>query len=123
MYSVLPTAFLTCTCSFNFPLPSFRHWPKTRSLQVLSVFIFQDIPSDGINKWFKLEGRSSKSRVDGDCHLKITLTAGKVILRDRGFNHFCSGFALLSFVVCLISYQIKVIAKPVETSRLVPAVG
>lgn len=37
----------------------------------------KDIPSDGINKWFKLEGRSSKSRVDGDCHLKITLTAGK----------------------------------------------
>ena len=74
---------------------------------MLWVFIFQDIPSDGIDKWFKLEGRSSKSRVDGDCHLKITLTAGKVILRERGFNHFCSGFALLSFVVCLISHQIR----------------
>ncbi|XP_020607339.1 BAI1-associated protein 3-like isoform X2 [Orbicella faveolata] len=37
----------------------------------------KDIPSGGIDKWFKLEGRSSKSRVDGDCHLKITLTTGK----------------------------------------------
>ena len=74
---------------------------------MLSVFTFQDIPSDGIDEWFKLEGRSSKSRVDGDCHLKITLTAGKVILRERSFNHFCSGFALPPFVVCLVSYQIR----------------
>ncbi|XP_078347490.1 BAI1-associated protein 3-like isoform X1 [Oculina patagonica] len=37
----------------------------------------KDIPANGIDKWFKLEGRSSKSRVDGDCHLKITLTTGK----------------------------------------------
>ncbi|CAH3143387.1 unnamed protein product [Porites evermanni] len=37
----------------------------------------KNIPSSGIDKWFKLEGRSSKSHVDGDCHLKITLTTGK----------------------------------------------
>lgn len=40
--------------------------------------ILQEIPSNGIDKWFKLEGRSPKSRVDGDCHIKITLTTGKV---------------------------------------------
>lgn len=40
--------------------------------------VSQNIPSSGIDKWFKLEGRSSKSHVDGDCHLKITLTTGKV---------------------------------------------
>lgn len=43
-----------------------------------NAFLFQEIPATGIDKWFKLEGRSSKSRVDGDCHLKITLTTGKV---------------------------------------------
>ncbi|KAJ7390160.1 BAI1-associated protein [Desmophyllum pertusum] len=37
----------------------------------------KDIPADGIDRWFRLEGRSSKSRVDGDCHIKITLTTGK----------------------------------------------
>lgn len=37
----------------------------------------KDIPSSGIDQWFKLAGRSSKSHVDGDCHLKITLTAAK----------------------------------------------
>jgi len=40
--------------------------------------ILQEIPSNGIDKWFKLEGRSAKSRVRGDCHIKITLTTGKV---------------------------------------------
>lgn len=37
----------------------------------------KEIPASGIDKWFKLEGRSSKSHVDGHCHLKITLTTGK----------------------------------------------
>lgn len=37
----------------------------------------KEIPSNGIDKWFKLEGRSAKSRVRGDCHIKITLTTGK----------------------------------------------
>ena len=40
--------------------------------------LFQDIPASGIDMWFKLEGRSAKSHVDGDCHLRITLTTGKV---------------------------------------------
>lgn len=71
--------------SFNFRLPSFRHFVSSKTeLASAFGFFFQDIPSNGIDKWFKLEGRSSKSRVDGDCHLKITLTTGKVILRERG---------------------------------------
>lgn len=37
----------------------------------------KEIPAAGIDEWFKLKGRSSKSHVDGHCHLKITLTTGK----------------------------------------------
>ncbi|XP_068717844.1 BAI1-associated protein 3-like [Montipora capricornis] len=37
----------------------------------------KEIPSSGIDQWFKLEGRSTKSHVDGDCHIRITLTSGK----------------------------------------------
>uniref|UniRef100_UPI00398E523B BAI1-associated protein 3 isoform X2 n=1 Tax=Pristiophorus japonicus TaxID=55135 RepID=UPI00398E523B len=32
------------------------------------------IPVGGLDKWFKLEPRSSSSRVQGDCHLILTLT-------------------------------------------------
>lgn len=87
MCSVLHLAFLTCTFYTALIFVYLRlgiSLAQKRSLQVLSGFFFQDIPSNGIDKWFKLEGRSSKSRVDGDCHLKITLTTGKVILRERG---------------------------------------
>ncbi|XP_048465674.1 uncharacterized protein LOC109934300 [Rhincodon typus] len=36
-------------------------------------FHCQDIPVGGIDGWFKLEPRSSSSRVQGDCHLILTL--------------------------------------------------
>lgn len=48
-------------------------------MRVYVWLVSQNIPSSGIDEWFQLEGRSSKSHVDGDCHLKITLTTGKVI--------------------------------------------
>ncbi|XP_072123394.1 BAI1-associated protein 3 [Mobula birostris] len=33
-----------------------------------------EIPVEGIDRWYKLEPRSSSSRVEGDCHLILSLT-------------------------------------------------
>lgn len=40
----------------------------------------KDIPSSGIEKWYKLEGRSSKSNIQGEIQLKLCLTTRE----DRG---------------------------------------
>ena len=60
-----------------------RFFRPILDLQLISIGynLFQEIPAAGIDEWFKLKGRSSKSHVDGHCHLKITLTTGKVTYR------------------------------------------
>ncbi|KAK7004525.1 Bai1-associated protein 3, partial [Biomphalaria glabrata] len=39
-----------------------------------------DLPSTGISQWYKLEGRSSRSNIQGEIHLKLTLATRE----DRG---------------------------------------
>ena len=60
-----------------------RFFRPILDLQLISIGynLFQEIPAAGIDEWFKFKGRSSKSHVDGHCHLKITLTTGKVTYR------------------------------------------
>uniref|UniRef100_A0A6P8IKU0 BAI1-associated protein 3-like isoform X2 n=1 Tax=Actinia tenebrosa TaxID=6105 RepID=A0A6P8IKU0_ACTTE len=36
----------------------------------------KDIPSDGLDEWVKLKSKSSKCRVSGDCHVKVSLSSG-----------------------------------------------
>ena len=35
---------------------------------------FQEIPSTGIDRWYDLDGRSTKSNVEGQIRLKLTLS-------------------------------------------------
>ncbi|CAH8658573.1 unnamed protein product [Heterobilharzia americana] len=35
----------------------------------------KDIPSTGLDRWFKLEGRSNRSKVQGEIHLSLSLSA------------------------------------------------
>lgn len=38
----------------------------------------QEVPVAGADRWFKLEPRSSASRVQGDCHLVLKLITTQV---------------------------------------------
>ena len=42
--------------------------------------MFQDIPSSGQQKWYKLEGRSARSSVEGEIKLRLALATRE----DRG---------------------------------------
>lgn len=44
---------------------------------------FQEIPVVGYDKWFKLEPRSSASKVQGECHLILRLFTTQVLLFIR----------------------------------------
>ncbi|XP_069065981.1 BAI1-associated protein 3 [Pleurodeles waltl] len=50
-----------------------------------------EIPVGGLDKWFKLEPRSSSSRVQGDCHLIIKLITSQ---RDTALSKKESGLAI-----------------------------
>uniref|UniRef100_F7FY87 BAI1 associated protein 3 n=2 Tax=Monodelphis domestica TaxID=13616 RepID=F7FY87_MONDO len=49
----------------------------------------REIPVAGLDKWFKLEPRSSSSRVQGDCHLILKLITTQ---RDTNMSRRMSGF-------------------------------
>ncbi|KAK3709665.1 hypothetical protein QZH41_010992 [Actinostola sp. cb2023] len=40
----------------------------------------KNLVSDGIDKWFPLKTKSSKCRVSGDCHVKISLSSGQTLI-------------------------------------------
>ena len=42
----------------------------------------QDIPSTGIDDWFDLEGRSSRSNIEGQLHLRLQLATRE----DKGYS-------------------------------------
>jgi hypothetical protein len=43
----------------------------------------QEVPVAGADRWFKLEPRSSASRVQGDCHLVLKLITTQVGSRRK----------------------------------------
>ena len=51
------------------------------SLTLFGVFI-QDIPSTGLDDWFELEGRSSRSNIEGHIRLKLQLATRE----DKGYS-------------------------------------
>lgn len=46
------------------------------------LFHFQDIPSTGVEDWYSLQGRSSRSNIQGDIQLKVSLATRE----DRGID-------------------------------------
>ncbi|XP_075851046.1 BAI1-associated protein 3 isoform X5 [Microcebus murinus] len=58
----------------------------------------QEVPVAGVDRWFKLEPRSSASRVQGDCHLvlKLITTQRDTAMSQRGRSGFLSYLLLLS---------------------------
>ncbi|XP_012866724.1 PREDICTED: BAI1-associated protein 3 [Dipodomys ordii] len=61
----------------------------------------QEVPVAGADRWFKLEPRSSASRVQGDCHLvlKLITTQRDTALSQSGRSGFLSHLLLLSRVL------------------------
>ncbi|XP_027796577.2 BAI1-associated protein 3 [Marmota flaviventris] len=61
----------------------------------------REVPVAGADRWFKLEPRSSASRVQGDCHLVLRLitTQRDTIMSQRGRFGFLSYLLLLSRVL------------------------
>lgn len=47
-------------------------------LTLLHLTLPQEVPVAGADRWFKLEPRSSASRVQGDCHLVLKLITTQV---------------------------------------------
>ncbi|XP_012661228.1 BAI1-associated protein 3 isoform X1 [Otolemur garnettii] len=58
----------------------------------------QEVPVAGVDRWFKLEPRSSASRVQGDCNLvlKLITTQRDTAMSQRGRSGFLSYLLLLS---------------------------
>ena len=48
--------------------------------KLVSQLFFQDIPSAGHQRWYKLEGRSARSSVEGEIKLRLALATRE----DRG---------------------------------------
>lgn len=44
-----------------------------------AAFLLQEIPIMGYDTWFKLEPRSSASKVQGECHLILKLFTSQVL--------------------------------------------
>uniref|UniRef100_A0A8C5NYX5 BAI1-associated protein 3 n=1 Tax=Jaculus jaculus TaxID=51337 RepID=A0A8C5NYX5_JACJA len=61
----------------------------------------REVPVAGADRWFKLEPRSSASRVQGDCHLvlKLITTQRDTAMSQRGQSGFLSYLLLLSQVL------------------------
>nr|XP_051686332.1 BAI1-associated protein 3 isoform X2 [Oryctolagus cuniculus] len=61
----------------------------------------REVPVAGVDRWFKLEPRSSASRVQGDCHLvlKLVTTQRDTVMSQRGRSGFLSYLLLLSRVL------------------------
>lgn len=61
----------------------------------------REVPVAGADRWFKLEPRSSASRVQGDCHLvlKLITTQRDTVMNQRGRSGFLSYLLLLSRVL------------------------
>ncbi|XP_004627967.1 BAI1-associated protein 3 [Octodon degus] len=61
----------------------------------------RDVPVAGADRWFKLEPRSSASRVQGDCHLvlKLITTQRDTVMSQRGRSGFLSYLLLLSRIL------------------------
>ena len=47
-----------------------------------SCLFTQDIPSTGLDDWFELEGRSSRSNIEGHIRLKLQLATRE----DKGYS-------------------------------------
>ncbi|CAJ0921160.1 unnamed protein product, partial [Ranitomeya imitator] len=64
-----------------------------------------EIPVGGINKWFKLEPRTSSSKVQGDCHLIIKLITNQ---RDTALSKKASGAVIHEMLLAqLLQYEHK----------------
>ncbi|EHB14095.1 BAI1-associated protein 3, partial [Heterocephalus glaber] len=61
----------------------------------------REVPVAGTDRWFKLEPRSSASRVQGDCHLvlKLITTQRDTVMSQRGRSGFLSYLLLLSRIM------------------------
>ncbi|XP_023045032.1 BAI1-associated protein 3 isoform X2 [Piliocolobus tephrosceles] len=61
----------------------------------------REVPVAGVDRWFKLEPRSSASRVEGDCHLvlKLITTQRDTAMSQRGRSGFPSHLLLLSHLL------------------------
>ncbi|XP_062955739.1 BAI1-associated protein 3 isoform X5 [Cynocephalus volans] len=61
----------------------------------------REVPVAGVDRWFKLEPRSSASRVQGDCHLvlKLITTQRDTAMSQRGRSGFLSHLLLLSHLL------------------------
>lgn len=58
--------------------------PSGFRVAVPAIFSLQEMPVVGYDCWFKLEPRSSTSKVQGDCHLILSLFTKQVRGRRRG---------------------------------------
>ncbi|XP_071976509.1 BAI1-associated protein 3 [Engystomops pustulosus] len=64
-----------------------------------------EIPVGGLDKWFKLEPRTSSSKVQGDCHLIIKLITN---LRDTALSKKASGAVIHEMLLAqLLQYEHK----------------
>ncbi|XP_032123982.1 BAI1-associated protein 3 [Sapajus apella] len=61
----------------------------------------REVPVAGVDRWFRLEPRSSASRVQGDCHLvlKLITTQRDTAMSQRGRSGFQSYLLLLSHLL------------------------
>lgn len=65
-----------------------------------------DLPSNGVEKWFELEGRSEKSKVEGKIKLRLKLSTKE----DRGNNEDCESSELSQhekMIRLFIHYELK----------------
>lgn len=72
--------FLGC---INIPLnvsvlPQSEPKPRVPLASPPAIFFFQEMPVGGYDTWFKLEPRSSTSKVQGECHLILKLFTNQV---------------------------------------------
>lgn len=58
--------------------------PVSFHAAVPAILSLQEMPVGGYDTWFKLEPRSSTSKVQGECHLILKLFTNQVRGRRRG---------------------------------------
>lgn len=86
--------------------------------QILERFLSQEIPVAGSDTWFKLEPRSSASKVQGECHLILKVFTSQVCTASFPLL-FIFAKTYTYFIFCFVIRETQLCLRGIQTCRFI----